>query len=83
MKLLRILLISTICTVPIAVSAGGPVISQEEGLVVDVRTQGDGGSWVVPVIIGAIVACAILCGGGDDTVSAPKPACNGDGGCRK
>ena len=60
---------------------GGPVIvTTEEPPIADVRPQGDGGSWVVPVIVGAIVLCAIACGGGDDSPIAPEPTCNGDGG---
>lgn len=61
------------------VFAGGPVIVTEEPPIADVRPQGDGGSWVVPVIVGAIVLCAIACGG-DDSPIAPEPTCNGDGG---
>lgn len=60
--------------------AGGPVIVTEEPPIADVRPQGDGGSWVVPVIVGAIVLCAFLCDGGDDSPIAPEPTCNGDGG---
>ncbi len=60
--------------------AGGPVIVTEEPPIADVRPQGDGGKWVVPVIVGAIVLCAIACGGGDDSPIAPEPTCNGDGG---
>jgi len=58
--------------------AGGPVIVAEEPPIADVRPQGDGGSWVVPVIVGAIVLCAFLCDGGDDGPIAPEPTCNGD-----
>lgn len=61
------------------VFAGGPVIVTEEPPIADVRPQGDGGKWVVPVIVGAIVLCAIACGGGDDSPIAPEPTCNGDG----
>ncbi len=60
------------------VHAGGPVII-EEPPIADVRPQGDGGNWIVPVIVGAIVLCAIACGGGDDSPIAPEPTCNGDG----
>ena len=62
------------------VFAGGPVIVTEEPPIADVRPQGDGGSWVVPVIVGVIVLCAIACGGGDDSPIAPQPTCNGDDG---
>ena len=61
-------------------NAGGPVIvTTEEPPIADVRPQGDGGSWIVPVIVGAIVLCAIACGGGDDGPVDPGPVCNGDG----
>lgn len=68
----------SILTLP--ANAGGPVIGTEEPPIADVRPQGDGGSWIVPVIVGAIVLCAIACGGGDDSPIAPEPTCNGDGG---
>lgn len=59
---------------------GGPVIvTAEEPPIADGRPQGDGGSWIVPVIVGAIVLCAIACGGGDDGPVDPGPVCNGDG----
>ena len=63
--------------------AGGPVIVAEDPPIADVRPQGDGGKWVVPVIVGAIVLCAIACGGGDDAPDVvPGPVCNGGGdGC--
>ena len=63
------------------VFAGGPVIVTEEPPIADVRPQGDGGKWVVPVIVGASVLGAIACEGGDDSPIAPEPTCNGDGGC--
>ncbi len=62
------------------VFAGGPVVVAEEPPIADVRPQGDGGNWIVPVIVGAIVLCAIACGGGDDSPIAPEPTCNDDGG---
>lgn len=64
------------------VFAGGPIVT-EEPPIADVRPQGDGGSWVVPVIVGAIVLCAFLCDGGDDAPDVvPGPVCNGGGeGC--
>ena len=60
--------------------AGGPIITEEEPPIADVRPQGDGGKWVVPVIVGAIVLCAIACGGGDDGPVDPGPVCKGDDG---
>ena len=66
--------------VPYIAQAGGPVLIKEEPPIADVHPQGDGGNWIVPVIVGAIVLCAIACGGGDDSPIAPEPTCNGDGG---
>lgn len=74
----RIILCLALAASPVA--AGGPVIVTEEPPIADVRPQGDGGSWIVPVIVGAIVLCAIACGGGDDGPIAPEPTCNDDGG---
>lgn len=56
--------------------AGGPIIT-EEPPIADVRPQGDGGKWVVPVIVG-IGILAIIAGGGGSNCT-----CNGpdDGGC--
>jgi hypothetical protein len=45
--------------------AGGPVVVEEEGqpeVVADTPRSG----WIVPVIVGAIILCAIACGGDDD-----------------
>jgi len=74
----RILLLTALLASP--AFAGGPVIVTEEPPIADVRPQGDGGSWIVPVIVGAIVLCAIACEGGDDGPVDPGPVCNGDDG---
>ena len=73
----RILLLAALLATPSF--AGGPVIVTEEPPIADVRPQGDGGKWVVPVIVGIIVLCAIACGGGNDGPVDPGPVCNGDG----
>lgn len=73
----RILLLAALLATPL--HAGGPVIVTEEPPIADVRPQGDGGKWVVPVIVGIIVLCAIACGGGNDGPVDPGPVCNGDG----
>ena len=53
--------------------AGGPIVT-EEPPIADVRPQGDGGKWVVPVIVGVLALGAIAIGSSDN--------CNGpaDGG---
>ncbi len=48
--------------------AGGPVIIQEEGNP-EVITEGPPSSiGVLPVLLGVVVLCAVLCGGDDDEV---------------
>ena len=74
---IRTTLLTALLATPL--HAGGPVIVTEEPPIADVRPQGDGGNWIVPVIVGTIVLCAIACGGGDDSPIAPEPTCNGDG----
>ena len=54
--------------------AGGPIIT-EEPPIADVRPQGDGGKWVVPVIVGVIVLGAIIIG--SDNCNSGEPT---DGG---
>ena len=60
---------------------GGPVIvTTEEPPIADVRPQGDGGKWVVPVIVGiGILAIIAGSGGGSDcTCTSPE---DGGSGC--
>jgi hypothetical protein len=48
-----------------AVSAGGPVVVVEEGqpeVVADSPRSG----WIVPVIVGLVLVCAIACGNDDE-----------------
>ena len=62
---------------PLPALAGGPVIVTEEAPIADVRPQGDGGNWVVPVVLGVVILCAIACGGSDDApIAPPGPTCN-------
>lgn len=46
-----------------AAFAGGPVIVEEEP-VVEAASPRSG--WIVPVVVGLIVVCAIACGGDDE-----------------
>jgi len=58
--------------------AGGPIIT-EEPPIADVRPQGDGGKWVVPVIVGVGLLFLLSHGGSD---GGSDCTCNGpeDGG---
>jgi hypothetical protein len=50
-----------------AVSAGGPVVIEEEGQP-EVVAESPRSGWIVPVIVGAILLCAIACGNDDEPV---------------
>jgi hypothetical protein len=62
---------STVLALSLALSsttafAGGPVVVEEEGqpeVVADSPRSG----WIVPVVVGLIVICAIACGNDDET----------------
>jgi hypothetical protein len=48
--------------------AGGPVVVEEEGNP-EVVAESPRSGWIVPVIIGGIILCAIACGDDDETTS--------------
>lgn len=49
--------------------AGGPIVVEEEP-VVEAASPRSG--WIVPVIVGLVVLCAVACGNDDDaTTTAP------------
>lgn len=73
----RIILLAALLATPL--HAGGPIIT-EEPPIADVRPQGDGGSWVVPVIVGIGILAIIAGGGGSDcTCNGPDDGGNGCG----
>lgn len=49
-----------------AAFAGGPVIVEEEGQP-EVVAETPRSGWIVPVILGLVVVCAVACGNDDDT----------------
>jgi len=49
-----------------ATFAGGPVVVEEEP-VVEAASPRSG--WIVPVVVGLVVLCAIACGNDDDAAS--------------
>ncbi len=59
---------STVLAVSLALSsaafAGGPVVVAEEGQP-EVVAESPRSGWIVPVVVGLIIACAIACDGGD------------------
>lgn len=64
-----------------AALAGGPVLIEEEGQP-EIVAESPRSGWVVPVIVGFVLACAIACGGGDEETATtevvqpdPEPPC--------
>jgi hypothetical protein len=53
--------------------AGGPVLV-EEAFVQEARPSSEG-NWIVPVVIGALILCAIACGNDGDPDVKPGPIC--------
>ena len=51
-----------------AAFAGGPVVVEEEGQP-EVVAETPRSGWIVPVIIGAVILCAIACGNDDDATT--------------
>jgi hypothetical protein len=55
--------------------AGGPVLTIEEKY--ETAEPAPRNDWIVPVIIGGLIICAIACGGDDDPAPVdPGPVCN-------
>ena len=48
--------------------AGGPVVIEEEGQP-EVVAESPRSGWIVPVIVGLILGCAVACGNDDETVT--------------
>jgi hypothetical protein len=66
-------IVSPILALSLALSAtsafaGGPVVVEEEGQP-EVVAESPRSGWIVPVIVGAIILCAIACGSDDDTTT--------------
>ena len=55
-----------------AAYAGGPVVVEEEGQP-EVIAENPRSGWIVPVIIGGIILCAIACGDDDTTTTTQPP----------
>ena len=59
-----------------AAFAGGPVVVEEEGQP-EVVAESPRSGWIVPVIVGLIVVCAIACGNDDDEAGLPPTSPGG------
>lgn len=76
-KLATFALAASLALSSAAAFAGGPVVIEEEGrpeVVADSPRSG----WIVPVVVGLVVLCAIACGNDDDEVPE-DPGTGGSG----
>lgn len=64
-KIVASLLAATLALSSTAAMAGGPVVVVEEGQP-EVVAETPRSGWIVPVVVGLVVLCAIACGGNDD-----------------
>lgn len=64
-KIAAPLLCATLALTSTAAMAGGPVVVVEEGQP-EVVAETPRSGWIVPVIIGAVILCAIACGNDDE-----------------
>ena len=48
--------------------AGGPVVVEEEPMV---EAASPRSGWIVPVVVGLVLICAIACGNNDDPAPTP------------
>ena len=55
-----------------AAFAGGPVVIEEEGQP-EVVAESPRSGWIVPVVVGLVVLCAIACGNDDDGTTDTSP----------
>lgn len=69
--------LATLVTTP--VRAGGPVVEDPVEVADETTTQRKG--WIIPVVVGLIVLCAIACDGGSDAATPPASGCKSSGGC--
>ena len=65
-KLAAPLLALTLALTSTAAMAGGPVVVVEEGQP-EVVAETPRSGWIVPVVVGLVVLCAVACGNDDNT----------------
>lgn len=72
-KLFGPLIVSAMLAGSTTAYAGGPVVIEEEGQP-EVVAESPRSGWIVPVIVGVVLLCAIACGGDDEeTSTTPVP----------
>lgn len=55
-----------------AAFAGGPVVIEEEGQP-EVVAEAPRSGWIVPVVVGLVLLCALACGSDDDGGAGTTP----------
>lgn len=65
-KIIASLLSATFALSSTAAMAGGPVVIEEEGQP-EVIAESPRSGWIVPVVVGLVVLCAVACGNDDNT----------------
>ena len=70
-KIVASLISATLALSSTAAMAGGPVVIEEEGQP-EVVAESPRSGWIVPVVVGLVVLCAIACGNDDDAETAPE-----------
>ncbi|MDP3264903.1 MAG: hypothetical protein U1E06_12500 [Tabrizicola sp.] len=68
MKLAAPILALSLAFAPMAY-AGGPVVIEEEGQPEVIAEKPASSIGILPLLLGVVVLCAVLCGGGDDEVT--------------
>jgi hypothetical protein len=76
-KLAAPLLALTLAVTSTTAFAGGPVVVEEEPMV---EAASPRSGWIVPVIVGAIILCAIACGSDDDAATGTGTTTGGTTG---
>ena len=64
-KIVASLISATLALSSTAAMAGGPVVIEEEGQP-EVIAESPRSGWIVPVVVGLVVLCAIACGNDDE-----------------
>lgn len=70
-KIAASLLSATFAFSSTAAMAGGPVVIEEEGQP-EVIAESPRSGWIVPVVVGLVVLCAIACGNDDDPAAGTE-----------
>lgn len=70
-KTVASLLSATLALSSTAAMAGGPVVIVEEGQP-EVVAETPRSGWIVPVVVGLVVLCAIACGNDDDPTTGTE-----------